>query len=90
MAVMIIRHKVREFEAWKQAFDAHKPARDVAGLSRQRVLRSVDDQSVVVLIFDTPDISKAKAFIASDDLRTAMKNAGVLDAPDVYFLNEAG
>jgi hypothetical protein len=87
---MIIRHKVREFDAWKRAFDAHRPARDAAGLTQQRVLRSVDDPCVVVLIFDTPEIAKAKAFVASDDLRSAMKNAGVVDAPDVYFLNAAG
>ena len=89
MAVMIIRHKVQEFGAWKRAFDAHKPVRDAAGFTQQRVLRSADDPSVVVLVFDTPDIAKAKAFIASADLQAAMKNAGVTDQPDVYFLNAA-
>ena len=89
MAVMIIRHKVKDFAAWKRAYDAHKTTRDSAGLSNARLFRSADDASEVVILFDVADISKAKAFGASADLQSAMKGAGVVDQPDVYFLNRA-
>jgi hypothetical protein len=50
-------------------------------------LRSADDASEVVLIFDAADINKVKAFVASAELQSAMQVAGVVDKPDVYFLN---
>jgi len=40
MAVMIVRHKVKDFAAWKSAFDGHRAAQSGAGLSNARVLRS--------------------------------------------------
>jgi hypothetical protein len=87
MSVIIIRHKVKDFAAWKIAFDAHKPVRDAAGLSKSRVLRSAGDANEVVLVFDDADIDKTKAFMASADVQAAIKAAGVTDKPDVYFLD---
>lgn len=89
MPLLIIRHKVKDFAAWKTAYDAHAGARDKAGLTKGRVTRSVDDPSELVLIFEIADLEKAKAFGASDELRTAMQNAGVSDMPTVYFLTDA-
>lgn len=89
MPLLIIRHKVKDFAAWKTAYDAHAGARDKAGLTNGRVTRSVDDPSELVLIFEIADLEKAKAFGASDELRTAMQNAGVSDMPTVYFLTDA-
>ena len=87
MSVVIIRHKVKDFAAWRKAFDAHKPVRDKAGLSASKVYRSAGDANEVVLVFDGADIDKTKAFMASADVQDAIKAAGVTDKPDVYFLN---
>lgn len=89
MSVVIIRHKVKDFAAWKKAFDAHKPVREEAGLIRSKVFRSAGDANEVVLIFDGADIEKTKAFMASPDVQDAIKAAGVTGTPDVYFLNAA-
>ena len=89
MGLLVIRHRVKDFAAWKKAYDAHAGTRASAGLAGGRVTRSVDDANQVVLIFDGVDLDKAKAFGASDELKSAMQNAGVIDQPDVYFLNEA-
>ena len=89
MPLLIIRHKVKDFANWKTAYDAHAGARDKAGLANGRVTRSIDDPNELVLIFDVNDLEQAKAFGASDELRTAMQNAGVVDMPTVYFLTDA-
>ena len=89
MSLLVIRHKMKDFTAWKQAYDAHAGARAAGGLGNGRVTRSVDDPSELVLIFDVADITKAKAFCASDELKSAMQGAGVIDKPDLYFLNDA-
>jgi hypothetical protein len=89
MALVIVRHKVAEFATWKRAFDGHAPARGEVGFSNVRVYRSADDSSDVVVLLDTDDIGKAKQFIASPELKSAMNAAGVVDKPDVFVLIRA-
>jgi hypothetical protein len=89
MALVIVRHKVRDFAAWKNAFDAHASARGTAGLSNTRLYKSVDDPNEGVILFDTDDIAMAQQFIGSPELKSAMTAAGVIDNPDVLVLNAA-
>lgn len=90
MALVIVRHKVQDFARWKGAFEAHAPKRAAAGLSNARLYRSADDSSEVVILLDTADIGKAMQFISSAELKEVMKNAGVIDRPDVYVLHAEG
>ena len=89
MGLVIVRHKVKDFGAWKRAFDDHASARGSAGLSNTRLFRSADDPSEVVILFDTDDIAKAKQFVSSSELKSAMTAAGVIDKPDVLVLSDA-
>ena len=89
MGLVIVRHKVKDFATWKKAFDAHASVRAAAGLSNSRLYHSVDDLSEIVILFDTDDIAKAKQFISSPDLKSAMTAAGVIDKPDVFVLTAA-
>lgn len=86
MNYLLIRHKCENFAEWKTAYDAHFPSRQQAGLKEKHLLRNLDDPSEVVLLYEVHDREKAQAFIESSDLREAMKNAGVIDKPDLYFL----
>ena len=90
MPLLIVRHKVKDFTTWKPGFEAHKSAQVAAGLTNPRLFRSADDSSEVVILFDAADIGKAKAFVASADLKEKMTAVGVVDKPDLYFLNSAG
>jgi hypothetical protein len=38
-------------------------------------------------LFEAEDVQKAREFGNSSDLREAMQRAGVVDKPDIYFLN---
>ena len=89
MALVIVRHKVKDFTAWRKAFDAHADARGSAGFSNARLYRSADDPSEVVVLLDTSDIGKAKQFIGWRDLKEAMASAGVVGSPDVFLLISA-
>jgi hypothetical protein len=85
---LIVRQKVRDFAAWKPVYDAHAPARAAAGINVTHVLRGADDPNEVIVFGEIADVARAKAFAASDDLREAMQRAGVVDKPDIYFLND--
>ena len=85
---LLVRHKVRDFSEWKRGFDAHRPKRVEAGLTDKHVLRGTDDPNQVIALFEANDLDDARAFAASADLRDTMQKAGVVDKPDIYFLNE--
>jgi hypothetical protein len=85
MAMLIIHHRVQNYEAWRPICDAHEPARNTAGLTNGRVFRSADDPDDLVILFDMADRKKAEAFAASEDLKTAMQRSGVQGKPDVQF-----
>jgi hypothetical protein len=41
----------------------------------------------VILLFEADNLQKAKEFAGSAHLRERMREAGVVDKPDIYFLN---
>ncbi len=83
---VVIRHKVRDFAEWKAGYDSHRSKRSEARLTEKQVMRSVGDPNEVVLFFEVADIARAQAFAKSADLRETMQKIGVVDQPDVYFL----
>lgn len=87
MAFMLVRSKVRDFKTWKPAYDAHLPARNDAGLTEKYLLRNADDANEIVILFEAQDLNRAKTFAASADLRERMQESGVVDKPDIYFLD---
>lgn len=87
MYVAIIRHKVRNFAAWKRIYDAHE-ARRTARLGDGRVLRIVDSPHDVVVILEFDDPRRFKKFAASDALKRTMKKAGVIGRPIIVLCRD--
>lgn len=87
MAFILIRHKVRDFTTWRAGYDGHLPKRIEAGLVEKYLFHGADDPNEVVILFEAQDLDRAKAFIASADLHDKMKEVGVIDKPNIYFLN---
>ncbi len=89
MPHMLVRHQVTDFEAWKTAYEAHRPARDAAGLRELHVWRNVENSSDVVLLFEAPDMNKAKKLLMSSDFESRLKREGIRGRPDIVFLEGA-
>ena len=79
---MFIRHKVKNFTTWKEGYDAHAPKRTDAGLTEKYLLRSTHAPNEIVILFEAQDIDRESA-----DLGETMQGFGVIDKPDIYFLN---
>lgn len=88
LTYVLIRHKVRDYSVWKPVYDAHLPKRLEAGLTEKHLFRGATDANEVTLLFEVKDFGRAKAFFESADLRETMEKAGVIDRPDIYFLND--
>ena len=84
--VMVVQHKVADFTKWRAAYMAHDSTRMSAGLAQFRLARGIDDSNMVVIMNTMKDLKKAKDFGASDDLKKAMKDAGVMDVPKIDFM----
>jgi quinol monooxygenase YgiN len=88
MASMFIKHRVADYGKWKPAFDEHEPVRRQAGATAHSLHREADDPNVVIIAFRVEDIARAKEFVASDDLRAAMEQAGVVGPPEFWFAED--
>lgn len=88
MKYILIRHKVRDFDAWKKVYDRHKKVRDEAGLKERRLFRGAEGSPEVIILFETKDLQRARSFMESTDLADRMKEAGVADRPDIFILDD--
>jgi hypothetical protein len=85
VARVMVTHKVKDWDAWKKEFDSHKQTRIDAGLVDRVVGHSIDDNHLVRIVFAITDMAKAKAFMASKDLKDKMAAAGVEGPPTFFY-----
>ncbi len=85
MTTIIVRHKVADFQIWKAGFEAHAPARKEAGITDGGVYKEGGDKDVmVVVLMEANDVGAVKAMFQSEQLAAAMKEAGVISAPEIW------
>jgi len=85
MIRMFVKHKVTDYAAWREGYDAFEPTRTKLRARGHAVYRDVDDANDVTAWHDFDDIGAAKAFAGSSELKAAMKGAGVVGAPTIWF-----
>lgn len=85
MSILVIHHKVRDFEAWKPVFDEHESSRREHGAVRHWVYRTADDPNDVVVAMEFRSQKDARAFLEDPSLREAMERAGVEGEPDIHL-----
>ena len=86
---LIVKHKVKDFDAWKKVFDDDKQARMDAGLTDRVLGYTVGDNHNVAIVFAVSDEKKAKAFMNSKELKDKMQAGGVEGAPTSWFFRIA-
>ena len=88
MVHVLVRHKVADYNRWKEAFDSHLNVRKRAGEIGFRLFHSAEDPRDLFLLLDWQSMDEARKFMNSDELRNAMEKAGVVGAPEVQFLED--
>lgn len=88
MAHLFIRHKVKDYSAWKSAFDGFIETRRAGGEKSYRIFHPDDDPNNLLVFFEWDSLDNARAFMANPDLKETMGNAGVVEPPEAYFLEE--
>jgi len=88
MAILLVKHNIKEYSTWRKVYDEHKAFRTKSGMLTEKVYRSTTDPTEIVLFFKWDNILKAKIFTQSEDLKKAMEKAGVISKPEMHFLEE--
>jgi hypothetical protein len=89
IAVLTVKHRVKNYETWKATFDEMEPVRRRHGWLSTQVLRDATDPNWVTIVNRVRSLEDAKAYGASPDLKAAMQKGGIEGAPEVAFLSEA-
>ena len=88
MPYLLVRHKVEDYERWKPGFDEHGTTREASGGKGGYLFRNVEDPNETVILLEWDDLENARRFAQSEDLRETMQRVGVVDHPDIYFLEK--
>ncbi len=84
---LAINHDVEDWEIWKAAFDAHEPIRKENDMEVSALFRTEENENNVWVVLRTKDHESAAAFASSEDLKTVMKENGVLGEPEFSYLD---
>ena len=75
----------RPAASWRTSYNGHEKDRVSAGITNGRVFRSPDDPNDVVIVQDVADVSKARTWLTSNEMKSVMEKSGVLGSPSIRF-----
>lgn len=90
MAYLLIRHEIRDYANWKAAFDAFSETRRASGEKSYQIFHPDNNPKNLWLLFEWDNMDNARKFMENPDLKETMDAAGVVEAPEVFFLEEYG
>ena len=85
MIHMLVRNRVKDFDAWKAVFDSQHDAGLAAGLTVVHLWRELEDPNNIFFVLEVADLEKAQAFISSPEGKDTGERSGVLDG-DYHFV----
>jgi len=89
MVRSFIRHHVSDYAAWREVYDSFGDAQREHGVRAEAVYRGVDDPNDVTAWHDFDTADEARAFLGSDELKSAMQRAGVQGEPQIWLVTES-
>jgi ribosomal protein L35AE/L33A len=89
MPILQIEHRVRDFDAWKRAFDSDPVGRDERGVLRYRISRATDDPNLVLVDLEFDTSEEAQVFQAGlRDLWSRVEQEGLIEPPRARIVEE--
>ena len=88
MTILVVKHRVADFDQWKPVFDMHGENRKQHGCRRHWVYRGVEDPNELVVSTEWPSHEAARAFLSDPSLADAMQRGGVTGQPEVMWVGD--
>ena len=89
MVRLFVRHDVADYDAWRKGYDDFDAERRPMGVLADAVFQSIESPNDVTAWHDFATADEARAFLASDALRSAMQSAGVVSEPQVWLVTQS-
>ena len=86
--VLIVQHRVRDYDTWKPAFDEHGDIRRRHGATGHELYRGLDDPNEITIVNHFHSREQAEAFAADPSLKEAMERGGVISEPRITWARE--
>ena len=80
--------KVKNYERWKEEYDANIEQRKAAGEISFQVFRNADDPNIVTVLSVQESAEKVQAFLESPDLKARMEAAGITEMGQMLMMEE--
>jgi heme-degrading monooxygenase HmoA len=87
--IALIRHRVADFDAWKEVYDGFALVQAEHGVQAHQVLRSIENPNDVTVTHTFDSREAARAFFAISSLKETMGEAGVdADSVEISYFDE--
>lgn len=90
MVTLLVRHQVKDFKAWHEAFLGFADLNARYGASNPQAFHSVEDPNDVTVKQDLESVEAAQKLLASEEIKAAMSQAGVVGPPTVWIVKTIG
>jgi len=80
---LTIHFKVKDFNAWQTSYTGNEKNRTTAGITKSKVFRSTDDPNDVLLLQEVSDVSKARNWYGSSEMKSVMEKSGIVGSPSI-------
>ena len=80
--------KVKNYERFKEGYDANIEQRKAAGEISFQVFRNVNDPNTVTVLSVQESAEQVQAFIDSPDLKARMEAAGIIEMGQMLIMEE--
>ena len=90
MVTLFVRHKVADFDTWHRALLGFADLNARHGASNPGVFRGVEDRNDVTVRQDFASVEAAQQMLASEEVRTALGEAGVVGPPSIWMVETVG
>ncbi len=85
MPTVFVRHKVRDYDAWRPKYDGDIGRRQEAGLRDLGLFRDAEDPNMILMMWETDNLDGFNAMLGSPDLKAVMEDAGVISEPKAWI-----
>lgn len=88
MTTLFVRHQVKDFTVFQQAYRDAGPMQKRAGVLSESVFQAYDNPNDVTVTHQFTSLAEAKALVESAELKEAMEKAGVIGPPMIWFAHK--
>jgi hypothetical protein len=84
-----IRHRVRDYDDWREVYDGFGDVQKANGVTDESVHRAKDDGNDLLVLHRFANVDDAEAFFALAELPEAMQRGGVEGEPQITIYEDA-